>query len=350
MGRRSRSSTGTSVRRTSSSPTTRDGEALLDFGIAKAADATTVTESGVFKGKVRFSAPEQIVGTEVDRRSDGFAAGAIMWEMLTGEQMWAGVPGHEGPRRARVGADSRPPERVQRQRSPRRSDMRSAAARRSRSIATRGTRRRTRSATRSSTGLRDAPPAAEDLGKVMSTAFAKERQDMREASSTPRSRRCAKRRRTRCARGPSRSCTASSPSAPGRRPIGPTSGERAPGPRIRGRAARPGPPRGHRRGGGRGRCIFCVATARRSRWRLLETHAVAAVSASKSADHSIHLRISAQPARPRFTIDGPSRPRRTRTKPRRRQRRGPPRYRRHGRRLRVESYPGRASTATSSST
>jgi serine/threonine-protein kinase len=67
------------------------GVKLVDFGIAKAADAKTVTESGVFKGKVRFSAPEQVVGTEVDRRSDVFAAGAILWEMLTGEQMWKGV-------------------------------------------------------------------------------------------------------------------------------------------------------------------------------------------------------------------------------------------------------------------
>ncbi len=72
---------------------TYDGTAkLVDFGIAKAADAKTVTESGVFKGKVRFSSPEQVVGTEVDRRSDVFAAGALLWEILTGEQMWKGQP------------------------------------------------------------------------------------------------------------------------------------------------------------------------------------------------------------------------------------------------------------------
>ncbi len=65
---------------------------LVDFGIAKAADAKTVTESGVFKGKVRFSSPEQIIGNAVDRRSDVFAAGAVLWEVLTGEQMWKGVP------------------------------------------------------------------------------------------------------------------------------------------------------------------------------------------------------------------------------------------------------------------
>jgi serine/threonine-protein kinase len=65
---------------------------LVDFGIAKAADAKTITESGVFKGKVRFSSPEQVIGTDIDRRSDVFAAGAILWEILTGEQMWKGMP------------------------------------------------------------------------------------------------------------------------------------------------------------------------------------------------------------------------------------------------------------------
>jgi serine/threonine-protein kinase len=68
------------------------GVKLVDFGIAKAADAKTVTESGVFKGKVRFSSPEQVIGTPVDPRSDVFAAGAVLWEILAGEQMWKGVP------------------------------------------------------------------------------------------------------------------------------------------------------------------------------------------------------------------------------------------------------------------
>jgi serine/threonine protein kinase len=65
---------------------------LVDFGIAKAANAKTVTETGVFKGKVRFSSPEQALGTDIDRRSDVFAAGAVLWEIITGEQMWKGMP------------------------------------------------------------------------------------------------------------------------------------------------------------------------------------------------------------------------------------------------------------------
>jgi serine/threonine protein kinase len=61
---------------------------LLDFGIAKAADATTVTATGIFKGKVRFSAPEQVAGEEMDRRADVFAVGTVLWEVMTGEPMW----------------------------------------------------------------------------------------------------------------------------------------------------------------------------------------------------------------------------------------------------------------------
>ncbi len=82
---------------------------LVDFGIAKAADAKTVTESGVFKGKVRFSSPEQIVGTAVDRRSDVFAAGAVLWEVLTRRaRCGRASPGHQGAHRARVRSNPEP--------------------------------------------------------------------------------------------------------------------------------------------------------------------------------------------------------------------------------------------------
>lgn len=69
---------------------TYDGHVkLVDFGVAKAADATTVTESGVFKGKVRYASPEQALclGT-VDRRADVFAVGTILWEILAGRRLW----------------------------------------------------------------------------------------------------------------------------------------------------------------------------------------------------------------------------------------------------------------------
>src|SRR5439155_1314291 len=68
---------------------TYDGHVkLLDFGVAKAADATTVTESGVFKGKVRYASPEQAMCTQVDRRADIFAVGTILWEAIANRRMW----------------------------------------------------------------------------------------------------------------------------------------------------------------------------------------------------------------------------------------------------------------------
>jgi eukaryotic-like serine/threonine-protein kinase len=55
---------------------------VLDFGVAKAAGISHVTEAGTFKGKLGYAAPEQIVGRS-DQRSDVFAAGVLMWELLT---------------------------------------------------------------------------------------------------------------------------------------------------------------------------------------------------------------------------------------------------------------------------
>jgi serine/threonine protein kinase len=71
---------------------TYDGTAkLVDFGLGRAKGTKTVTESGALKGKVRFSSPEQAIGTDVDRRSDLFAAGGVLREILTGEPMWEGL-------------------------------------------------------------------------------------------------------------------------------------------------------------------------------------------------------------------------------------------------------------------
>jgi serine/threonine protein kinase len=67
---------------------TFDGQAkVLDFGIAKLAQSQH-TETGVIKGKVRYMSPEQAGGEDVDRRTDIFAAGIILWEILTGRRLW----------------------------------------------------------------------------------------------------------------------------------------------------------------------------------------------------------------------------------------------------------------------
>ena len=61
---------------------------VVDFGIAKAAGRVAETRQGVVKGKVRYMSPEQALGSEIDRRSDLFAAGLLLWEAATGKRFW----------------------------------------------------------------------------------------------------------------------------------------------------------------------------------------------------------------------------------------------------------------------
>lgn len=63
---------------------------VLDFGVAKAAARMQVTREGQMKGKLSYMAPEQLQGRHVDRRTDVFAAGVVLWEALTGERLYAG--------------------------------------------------------------------------------------------------------------------------------------------------------------------------------------------------------------------------------------------------------------------
>ena len=78
---------------------TRTGAKLMDFGIAKrnpgpaGADAVTqdtVTAPGVVIGTLSYMAPEQLEGRGVDARSDLFAFGAVLYEMLTGRRAFPG--------------------------------------------------------------------------------------------------------------------------------------------------------------------------------------------------------------------------------------------------------------------
>ena len=57
---------------------------LVDFGIARAESNITKTEAGTLKGKVAYVSPEQAMGEQIDRRSDIFALGVVLHELLTG--------------------------------------------------------------------------------------------------------------------------------------------------------------------------------------------------------------------------------------------------------------------------
>lgn len=61
---------------------------VLDFGIAKAAGRLQTTRDGQLKGKVPYMAPEQILGNLLDRRTDIFSAGAVLWEALVGHRLF----------------------------------------------------------------------------------------------------------------------------------------------------------------------------------------------------------------------------------------------------------------------
>ncbi len=63
---------------------------VADFGIAKARGRWHVTGDLSLKGKLAYMAPEQIELGEVSRATDVFAASIVLWELLTGRQLFAG--------------------------------------------------------------------------------------------------------------------------------------------------------------------------------------------------------------------------------------------------------------------
>jgi serine/threonine protein kinase len=63
---------------------------LIDFGIAKAAGKGSKTQAGILKGKFGYMSPEQVRGIPVDRRSDVFSCGIVLYELLTGERLFVG--------------------------------------------------------------------------------------------------------------------------------------------------------------------------------------------------------------------------------------------------------------------
>lgn len=63
---------------------------IIDFGIAKTASQNTATRVGIIKGKVAYMSPEQADGKPLDHRSDIFALGSLLYEMVTGFPVYDG--------------------------------------------------------------------------------------------------------------------------------------------------------------------------------------------------------------------------------------------------------------------
>lgn len=64
---------------------TFDGEVrLIDFGIARGVANPSLTTPGLIVGRLSYSAPEVLAGERADRRADVYAAGVVLWELLTG--------------------------------------------------------------------------------------------------------------------------------------------------------------------------------------------------------------------------------------------------------------------------
>ena len=63
---------------------------LIDFGIARAANRVSRTQAGVLKGKFGYMSPEQVRGVELDNRSDIFACGVVLYELLVGDRLFLG--------------------------------------------------------------------------------------------------------------------------------------------------------------------------------------------------------------------------------------------------------------------
>jgi serine/threonine protein kinase/tetratricopeptide (TPR) repeat protein len=70
---------------------TYDGRVkVLDFGIAKSQTLPSQTEPGALKGKYLYMSPEMVAGRPIDRRADLFAAGVMLYELLTGRLPFMG--------------------------------------------------------------------------------------------------------------------------------------------------------------------------------------------------------------------------------------------------------------------
>ncbi|MBK8266380.1 MAG: serine/threonine protein kinase [Nannocystis sp.] len=66
------------------------GVKLVDFGIARVSSSGDTTSTGVLKGKIPYMSPEQCRGEKLDRRSDVFSLGVILWELACCRRLFVG--------------------------------------------------------------------------------------------------------------------------------------------------------------------------------------------------------------------------------------------------------------------
>jgi serine/threonine protein kinase len=80
---------------------------IVDFGVAKAANASALTHPGMFKGKFGYAAPEQILGGAVDARADVFSVGVMLWQAIAGRRFAEATPTAESFQARATGAEPR---------------------------------------------------------------------------------------------------------------------------------------------------------------------------------------------------------------------------------------------------
>lgn len=64
---------------------------VIDFGVAKLRNASHRSVAGRIKGKLPYMSPEQSYGRDIDRRSDVFSLGIVLFEITTGQRLFKGI-------------------------------------------------------------------------------------------------------------------------------------------------------------------------------------------------------------------------------------------------------------------
>jgi len=87
------------------------GVKVLDFGIAKAERRLSQTQGNAVKGKLSYMAPEQMQGRPIDRRTDVYSLGVLLYELTTGQRPFRG-PNEAALMQAVLDQPVTPPQRL----------------------------------------------------------------------------------------------------------------------------------------------------------------------------------------------------------------------------------------------